>query len=314
MGPALDLEAAKQEYEQMFDLQALFQMEPDEQQTDESGEDGHEEYELEYTSSADSARPERSAQLTLNIDLAPGQSSDEGTDDTVDVQSERRYRNDLDWSVVDRLAKLAFDIWTGQPELIWAKKAFDVLAAAGLVEDTDAFSRQIAIFRVLALGGIYRDFCDAAWQERSWIDYAEWCEPDEIADRFVIGQLFAKMPDWDEDEEVEFSVAVDRLVEAEREVVVEALRDGFGGSAALYERTFLGYSSTSQARRCTTQAEGPVVIRGVLSEGSNAFGVKPNEDPTSDLTQRARLNLGVRTDRSDIDERVDPLKQRIRLN
>lgn len=84
------------------------------------------------------------------------------------------------------------------------------------------------------LGGIYHDFCDAAWEESSWIEYAEWCDPDEIADRFVIGQLFARRPDWDPDGEVEFSVALDRLVEAEREIVVEALRKGFGSTANLY--------------------------------------------------------------------------------
>jgi hypothetical protein len=190
-GPALDLEAAKREYEQMFDLQTLFQMEPS-GYADERGEDGEKE------------------------------------------QNEPGHGNALDWSVVEPAAQRAFDIWMGQPELSWAKKAFDVLVAAGLVDETDAFSRQIAVFRVLVLGGIYRDFCDAAWDETSWIDYVGWCEPDQIGDRFVTGQLFAKMPDWDEDEEVEFSVALDRLVEAEREVVVETLLNAFGGTAGFY--------------------------------------------------------------------------------
>jgi hypothetical protein len=129
---------------------------------------------------------------------------------------------------------VAFDIWRGQPELFWAKRAFDLLVSTGLVETTDAFSRHLAIFRVMVLGGIYRDFCEAAWDQTSWIDYAEWCEPPEVVDRFVVGQLFAWMPDWDADEEVEFSVALDRLIEAEREVVVEALLEGFGGTAGLY--------------------------------------------------------------------------------
>lgn len=194
-GPALDLEAAKQEFEQMYDLRTLFQMEqmePPEQYADARGEDGEE------------------------AQNAP----------------ERGYA--IDWSVVEPAAKLAFDIWMGQPELIWAKKAFDVLVAAGLVEETDAFSRQIAVFRVLVLGGIYRDFCEAAWDETSWIDYAQWCEPEDIVDRFVVGQLFAWMPDWDADEDVEFADALDRLIEAEREVVVEALRKGFGSTAGLY--------------------------------------------------------------------------------
>jgi hypothetical protein len=194
-GPALDLEAAKREYEQMYDLRTLFkmeQMEPPEQNSDAGGEDGE-----------------------------AGQDA-----------SERG--NAIDWSMVELAAKLAFDIWMGQPELIWAKKAFEVLVAAGLVEETDAFSRHLAFFRVLVLGGIYRDFCDAAWGETSWIDYSEWYEPDGIVSRFVIGQLFARTPDWDADEEVEFSVALDRLVEAERDIVVEALLKGFDGTTGLY--------------------------------------------------------------------------------
>jgi hypothetical protein len=39
-GPALDLEAAKREYERMYDLKTLFQMEPSREHTDERGEDG----------------------------------------------------------------------------------------------------------------------------------------------------------------------------------------------------------------------------------------------------------------------------------
>jgi hypothetical protein len=191
-GPALDLEAAKREYERMYDLQTLFQMEPSGEHTDQRGEDREE------------------------------------------AQSEPERRHALDWIVVEPAAKLAFDIWMGQPELIWAKKAFDVLVAAGLVEGTDAFSRHIAIFRVLVLGGIYRDFCEAGWDETSSINYAQWCETDDIVDRFVAGQLFAWMPDWDADEEVEFADALDRLIEAERDVVVEALLKGFGGTAGLY--------------------------------------------------------------------------------
>jgi hypothetical protein len=109
-----------------------------------------------------------------------------------------------------------------------------VLVVAGLVEETDVYSRHIALFRFLVLGGLYRDFCDAAWDETSWIGYAEWCESDGIVDQFVVGQLFARMPDWNADEEVEFSVALDRLVEAEREIVVGAMHKHFVGVAHLY--------------------------------------------------------------------------------
>jgi hypothetical protein len=165
---------------------------------------------------------------------APEKDTDAGDEETEASHNEFERTNALSWEDVEGSVKLAFDIWTDQRKLAWAKQAFDLLVSAGLAEDTDAFSRHQGIFRVMVLGGIYRDFCEAAWDQTSWINYVEWCEPPEIVDQFVIGQLFAWMPDWDADEDVEFSVALDRLVEAERGVVVEALLKGFGGVAGLY--------------------------------------------------------------------------------
>jgi hypothetical protein len=167
--PILDFEAAKFEFEQMFDLRSLFQTEQAE---------------------------------------STAQQEDAANEDVGEAQDLSERGNALDWSEVEPAAKLAFSIWIGQPELIWAKKAFDVLVAARLVESTDVFSRHIAFFRVLVLGGIYRDFCQAAWEETSWVNYDEWCEPEEIVDRFIVGQLFARMPDWQADEDDEYSVAL----------------------------------------------------------------------------------------------------------
>jgi hypothetical protein len=140
----------------------------------------------------------------------------------------------LDWESVEAAALLAFDIWVGQPELAWAKKAFSFLPGQGLSRNNDSFNEHVAIFRFLVLAGIYHDFCDAAWDETSWITYAEWCEPFEVLDRFVVGQLFAWLADWGSAEAAGFSHAIDRLVEAERDIVVNALRNGFGGIAGLY--------------------------------------------------------------------------------
>jgi hypothetical protein len=178
---------------------------------------------------------ERMSNLQTLFQMEPsGEHTDERDEDGKEAQNEPERSHALDWNVVEPAAKLAFDIWMGQPELIWARKAFDVLVATGLVDETDAFSHHIAVFRVLVLGGIYRDFCEAAWDETSSIYYARWCEPDDIVDRFVVGQLFAGLPDWDAHEEVEFDEALDRLIEAERDLVVEALRKDFGGAAGLY--------------------------------------------------------------------------------
>lgn len=95
------------------------------------------EHAAEYWSAVDSAVQEPPRQLVFDIESVQpeesrGQLSDEGTEDSEEVQYQPQYKDALDWSVVERSVRLAFDIWNGQPELIWAKKAFDILAAAGL--------------------------------------------------------------------------------------------------------------------------------------------------------------------------------------
>jgi hypothetical protein len=111
---------------------------------------------------------------------------------------------------------------------------------------TRAIRQLVARFRQLPAGFIYRDRNPAGivvqYIREQYLKPAGWRQrcrrapflEHEVVDRFVVGQLFAKMPDWDEDEEVEFPVALDRLIEAERDIVVETLREGFGGTAGLY--------------------------------------------------------------------------------
>lgn len=140
----------------------------------------------------------------------------------------------LDWAYVEPAAKLALEIWVGQPELDWAKKAFAYLPGQGSLGTNDTVKKHVAIFRFLVLIGIYHDFCEVAWEQTSYISYAEWCEPLQGLDRFVVGQLSARLPEWQNEEEVEFRDALDLLVEAEREIVVRALVRGFGGVAGLY--------------------------------------------------------------------------------
>jgi hypothetical protein len=97
-----------------------------------------------------------------------------------------------------------------------------------------AFNETAAVFRFLVLGGIYNDFCEVARDMTSSISYLEWCEPPDIISPFVVGQLFARLPNWDPEREVDYCDALNRLVEKERRVVVAALLKGFGGVSELY--------------------------------------------------------------------------------
>jgi hypothetical protein len=71
----------------------------------------------------------------------------------------------MDWEQVAEAAGEAFSIWVGQPELQWARAAWERLGRAGLTGCADELERSRAQVRFLALCGIYHDFCDVAWEE-----------------------------------------------------------------------------------------------------------------------------------------------------
>jgi hypothetical protein len=147
---------------------------------------------------------------------------------------ERENSNSMtvSWDEVKDAANRAFHVWVEQPELIWAGKAWAMLHDAKLTTYANELERYQVLFRLLILGGIYSDFCDAAWEERSEPDYGYWAEPLDL-DPFLLGQLYAKQPNSDPEEDQ--NDALDKLVENEREAVVAALVAAFGGASALYE-------------------------------------------------------------------------------
>jgi hypothetical protein len=141
-------------------------------------------------------------------------------------------RPTVDWAEVESVARLAFNIWIAQPELVWAKHAWQVLANAKLTTYQTELERYQVLFRLLVLGGIYSDFCDAAWDEYSEPSYSYWAEPLEL-DPFILGQLCARLPDPDPNGADE-SEALEMLVENERQPVVAAMLAAFGGVPGFY--------------------------------------------------------------------------------
>jgi len=139
----------------------------------------------------------------------------------------------VEWGEVEDAAKLVFCVWMGQHELIWAKQQWDTLSRLKLTAYQDEFDRYSVLFRFLVLGAIYRDFCDAAWEEYSELNYSDWAEPLGL-DAFVVGQHYARMPDWEADEEITKDEALDALAENERTAVVDALMRALGGVSGLY--------------------------------------------------------------------------------
>jgi len=141
-------------------------------------------------------------------------------------------RPTVDWADVESVARLAFNVWVDQPELTWVKRASQVLTNAKLTTYQTELERYQVLFRLLALGGIYSDFCDAAWEEYSEPSYSDWAEPLEL-NPFVLGQLCARLPDWDP-EGVDETEALEMLVENERTVVVASMLAAFGGVSGFY--------------------------------------------------------------------------------
>jgi hypothetical protein len=142
-------------------------------------------------------------------------------------------RLNVPWDDVKDTASLAFHVWVEQPELAWAKSAWQVLTIAELTTYRSELERYEVLFRLLVLGGIYSDFCDTSWEERSDPDYSSWAQPMKL-DPFLLGQLYARLPEWDPENEETARQALNTLVENKREKVVVALLAAHGGAPGLY--------------------------------------------------------------------------------
>jgi len=136
------------------------------------------------------------------------------------------------WEEIETSARRAFNIRARTVELVWAKEQWNILGQSRLTAYRDEFGRYAVLFRLLILGGIYHDFC-TAWGEYSRRDYSGWADNLHL-DPFIVGQLYARLPNWEADEKIQKEEALERLVELERATVVEALMKAFDGPSGLY--------------------------------------------------------------------------------
>lgn len=143
----------------------------------------------------------------------------------------------LQWGDIEPTADRIFSVWTGQPELHWAKAAWGHLAHAGLTEydiaDTNVEEVKVYV-RLVALGMIYHDWCCAAYEECVDPILTFWLEDLPTDDwEFHLGRLVGKMA-LAIDEKVSIEDGVRLLAHEERQKVVKALLDGFGGESGLF--------------------------------------------------------------------------------
>lgn len=76
----------------------------------------------------------------------------------------------ITWYEIEDVAKEAFDVCRGNPDLRWASMAWEVLESAGATIYTTGIAQTEVKIKFLALAGIYRDFCHVVWHQC--------CEPD----------------------------------------------------------------------------------------------------------------------------------------
>ena len=163
------------------------------------------------------------------------------------------------WDDVVESADKAFSIFLPQVGLKWARNAWEILSKSELTSYSAETERYIVLFRFLALAGIYRDFCDAAFDESSYLEYDDWSEPLEL-DSALFFQMVGEDSDWEIDENAEMSDALLFLVEKRRSEVCKALLDSFGGVNDLFESLWLTTHPPKEDEEVVTQngTFGPV--------------------------------------------------------
>lgn len=153
-----------------------------------------------------------------------------------------RSEHIVTWQEVESVARHAFSVWGGQPELHWAEEAWRILVDRRLATYKGEVERSHVVVRFLALCAIYLDFCDAAWDEQHEPDYAEWAEGLGLTD-FHLGLLIGRDPEMDkEDFEDEWESKVAMLTYFSNKVrpeVFQSLSDGLGGVNGLFRSLWL---------------------------------------------------------------------------
>jgi hypothetical protein len=154
----------------------------------------------------------------------------------------------LAWDEISHAAEEAFAIWSGQPELEWARCSWQALARAGLATYRNERERCQVAIRLLALAGLYHDFCAVAWEEYQEPQYVEWAEGLGIGP-FRVGQLVGGDRLWDtaDDDDATFAQALEHLVNEERQRVLASLREGYGDVSGLFVSLWRSRTASADA-------------------------------------------------------------------
>ena len=149
---------------------------------------------------------------------------------------DRNEKTVLQWSELQDCAHSAFDIWVGQPELSWAREAWEHLVRLGLAWYRNELEKNRTKIRFLALAGIYHDWCYIAWDEAVNPAYSTWANMLGVS-AFRIGQFLGPgrpKIDEEEDDDQLFENGLRQVIAEERGVVFGALVRAYGTIDALF--------------------------------------------------------------------------------
>lgn len=175
----------------------------------------------------------------------------------------------LRWEDVAPAARLGFSIWSGGAELEWAGRAWSALVEAGLARYRGELDRCRAAVRLLALAGIYSDFCLAAFDEDSPPDYATLAAELDVGP-LRAGQLVGDDEAWDDqvDEEALIEDVVRSLADAARPEIVPVLLRAFGGVSGLFVAL---WRTTSSDDGADVDQDDDEILNDVTPEKLAAF-------------------------------------------
>lgn len=141
----------------------------------------------------------------------------------------------MNWQDVQDHVGTLFTVWMSGREDEWAQLAWEGLQKAGLTNYEDEVGRTLVLIWLMGLAVLYREFCATAWDEWAEPELEDWlCDLD--LNEFRIAQLVG--PEFEKDSELTqaelVQSAVLELIEREREALVKALLDYFGGKSMLF--------------------------------------------------------------------------------
>ena len=154
----------------------------------------------------------------------------------------------LDWVDIQESATNMFNIWDDQPELKWVEEAWLKLESQKLTEYNNELEKYIVLIRLITLATLYHEFCEHAFDEPGNIDYDSWVhflEKEDFAlDPLRLGQLLGRnfMIQEEIEDYTQYGLTekcIGTLVEAERNLVVTALINGFGDESLLFAHLWL---------------------------------------------------------------------------